>query len=111
METGINWNPVTSYGQPGQLPNNGPVPYAETPAGQRDFLYELFAGLKSVPDGNVIGDLYWDPVMIPAAGVGWEVGQPNVVENTTLFDFGGRALPGLDAYLYNVSDGQRKTRP
>ncbi|TWD82580.1 arabinogalactan endo-1,4-beta-galactosidase [Kribbella amoyensis] len=110
-ETGFNWNPLTSYGEPGQLENGGPVPYPDTPQGQRDFLYELFAGLKSVPDGNVIGDLYWDPVMIPAEGVGWEVGQPNVVENTTLFDFTGRALPGLDAYLYNVSAGQRKTRP
>ena len=105
METGVNWNPVTSYGQPGQLPDNGPAGYPQTPAGQRDFLYELFAGLKSVPDGKVIGDLYWDPVMIPAPGVGWEVGGANVVENTTLFDFSGRPLPALDAYRFNVDPG------
>jgi arabinogalactan endo-1,4-beta-galactosidase len=103
METGINWNPVTSYGKPGQLANNGPVPYPQTPQGQRNFLLELFAGLKSVDDGAVIGDLYWDPVMIPAAGVGWEVGGANVVENTTLFDFTGKALPAFDAYRYNLN--------
>lgn len=103
METGINWNPVTHEGLEGQLHDNGPVPYGETPAGQRDFLCELFAALKSVPDGAVIGDLYWDPVMIPAPGVGWEVGEPNFVSNTTLFDFTGRALP---AYRYNVDGGR-----
>ncbi|MFD0656072.1 glycosyl hydrolase 53 family protein [Thermocatellispora tengchongensis] len=101
METGINWNPVTHDGIEGQLLDNGPVPYGETREGQRDFLYELFAGLKSVPDGKVIGDLYWDPVMIPADGVGWQVGAENVVSNTTLFDFDGRALPAMDAYRYN----------
>ncbi|MDT0319021.1 hypothetical protein RNC47_11810 [Streptomyces sp. DSM 44918] len=46
----------------------------------------------------MVGDISWDPVMIPAPGVGWEVGQPNVVSNTTLFDFQGRALPALRAF-------------
>ncbi len=101
METGFNWNPVTADGVPGQLVDNGPEPYPMTPQGQHDFLVELFAGLKSVDDGAVIGDLYWDPVMIPAPGVGWEVGQPNVVSNSTLFDFSGRALPAFGAYRDN----------
>ncbi|MFI7129397.1 arabinogalactan endo-beta-1,4-galactanase [Nonomuraea sp. NPDC050153] len=98
METGVNWNPVTHDGVEGQLMDNGPVPYPETPQGQHDFLSALFAGLKSVRDGAVLGDLYWDPVMIPAPGVGWQVGGPNVVSNTTLFDFRGRALPALKAF-------------
>ncbi|MDT0447132.1 glycoside hydrolase family 53 protein [Streptomyces johnsoniae] len=98
METGINWNQVTHDGVEGQLTDNGPVPYPETPQGQADFLTDLFRQLKEVDDGAVIGDIYWDPVMIPAPGVGWEVGQPNVVSNTTLFDFRGRALPALSAY-------------
>ncbi|QCB20689.1 hypothetical protein E5N77_01685 [Streptomyces sp. SS52] len=59
---------------------------------------DLFAQLKRVAGGAVLGNLYWDPVMIPAPGVGWEVGGPNVVSNTTLFDFQGRALPALAAY-------------
>ncbi len=98
METGINWNPVTHDGVEGQLTGNGPVPYPQTPQGQHDYLVDLFAALKSVKDQAVLGVLYWDPVMIPAPGVGWEVGQPNVVSNTTLFAFDGRALPGLRAY-------------
>ncbi|MFD7769228.1 glycosyl hydrolase 53 family protein [Streptomyces sp. NPDC059787] len=98
METGVNWNPVTHDGVEGQLTDNGPVPYPETPQGRRDFLADLFAALKSVEDRAVLGVLYWDPVMIPAPGVGWEVGQPNVVSNTTLSDFRGRALPAVRAY-------------
>ncbi|MET9356988.1 glycosyl hydrolase 53 family protein [Streptomyces sp. NPDC006617] len=98
METGFNWNPVTHDGVEGQLSDNGPVSYPETPQGQHDYLVDLFAALKSVEDHAVLGVLYWDPVMIPAPGVGWEVGEPNVVSNAALFDFNGRALPGLRAY-------------
>ncbi|MFC7996846.1 arabinogalactan endo-beta-1,4-galactanase [Streptomyces rochei] len=98
METGVNWTPLTHEGVEGQLTDNGPVPYPETPQGQKDFLTDLFAQLKRVAGGAVLGNLYWDPVMIPAPGVGWEVGGPNVVSNTTLFDFQNRALPALAAY-------------
>ncbi|MDT0268689.1 glycosyl hydrolase 53 family protein [Streptomyces sp. DSM 44915] len=98
METGINWNPLTHEGVEGQLTDNGGVSYPETPQGQHDFLVDLFGQLGQVGDGAVRGAIYWDPVMIPADGVGWEVGQPNVVSNTTLFDFDGRALPALRAY-------------
>ncbi|MFF5897927.1 glycosyl hydrolase 53 family protein [Streptomyces argenteolus] len=98
METGVNWTPLTHEGVEGQLTDNGPVPYPETPQGQKDFLVDLFTQLKRVDGGAVLGNLYWDPVMIPAPGVGWEVGGPNVVSNTTLFDFQGRALPALAAY-------------
>ncbi|WP_432574989.1 glycosyl hydrolase 53 family protein [Kineococcus sp. SYSU DK005] len=102
METGVNWNPLTHDGVEGQLTDQGPVPYAETPQGQRDFMLELFAALKAVPDGAVLGDIYWDPMMIPAPGVGWQEGGDNVVSNTTLFDFDGRALPVFQAYRDNT---------
>lgn len=103
METGYNWNPTLPDGSPGQLKNNGPYQavYPSTPAGQMDFLYDCFNGLKNVNKGNVIGDLYWDPIMIAVPGVGWELGAPNVVSNTTLFDFNGNALPALKAFKYN----------
>lgn len=103
METGYNWNRTLPDGSAGQLANNGPYQsiYPSSPAGQRDFLYECFNGLKSVNNDNVIGDLYWDPIMIAVPGVGWELGQPNVVSNTTLFDFNGNALPSLNAFKYN----------
>lgn len=103
METGYNWNPKRADGWPGQLANAGPYEniYGHTKEGQRDFLYECFNGLKLCNDGCVIGDLYWDPVMIAADGAGWIVGGPNVVTNSTLFDFSGNALPSLNAFLYN----------
>ena len=103
METGYNWNPTLPDGEAGQLSNNGPydVIYPSSPAGQRDFLYECFNGLKYANNGRIIGDIYWDPVMIEVPGVGWELGADNVVSNTTLFDFSGSALPALKAFKYN----------
>lgn len=116
MESGFNWHPVLPNGLIGQLNHNGP--YGDdmsTPEGQRDFMLELFNGLKSAKNGMVIGDLYWDPIFIEVPGVGWAysengtVGDPsddfidvNVVSNTTLFDFDGKALPVMNAYKYNV---------
>ena len=103
METGYNWNPTLPGGRNGQLSNNGPYDtiYPSSPEGQRDFLYECFNGLKNVKNGRVIGDLYWDPVMIEVPGVGWELGADNVVSNTTLFDFERIALLALKAFKYN----------
>jgi arabinogalactan endo-1,4-beta-galactosidase len=103
METGYNWNPVAADGYPGQLSHNGPYDdtYPSSPEGQKNFMLECYNGLKLVDGGNVIGDLYWDPVMIAVPGVGWELGARNVVSNTTLFDFSGNALPVLKAFKYN----------
>ena len=103
METGYNWNPTLPNGYPGQLTDNGPYDgiYPSSQAGQRDFLYECFNGLKLADNGRVIGDLYWDPVMIAVPGVGWELGGQNIVSNTTLFDFNGNSLAAFQAYKYN----------
>jgi len=103
MESGYNWNPTLPSGYAGQLSNNGPYQgiYPSSPQGQKDFLLELHSEIKKVKNGRVIGNLYWDPVMIAVPGVGWELGAPNVVSNTTLFDFSGKALPALDAFKYN----------
>lgn len=109
METGFNFSPTKPDGYPGQLSDNGPYEdiYPSSPEGQRDFLCELYSGLKNVKDGRCIGDLYWDPVMISCDGVGWAIKEEkdtadtNVVSNTTLFDFDGNALPALDAMRDN----------
>jgi len=101
METGYNWATNTCSGYPGQLANNGPEFFPSTPAGQKNFLLKCFNDLKLVNNGNCLGDLYWDPVFICVPGQGWENGQPNVVGNTTLFNFNGNALPALDAFEYN----------
>jgi len=102
MEIGYNWNPSASDGLPGQHENNGPVQYPSTPEGQKNFMLELFNAIKCVRGGRCIGDIYWDPIMIAVPGLGWEEGKRNVVDNTTLFDFKGEALPVLDVYKYNT---------
>jgi arabinogalactan endo-1,4-beta-galactosidase len=100
MEAGFNWAPTRPDGWPGQLTHNGPYPESmSSPEGQKAFVEELLGRMKATP--HVLGVLYWDPVMIATPGVGWAVwenGTPgaNVVSNTTLFDFEGRALPVLD---------------
>jgi len=92
MESGYNWNPTRQNGTLGQLTNNGPEPYPSTPEGQKDFLLELYAGIKQVNAGKCLGDLYWDPMNIITN---------SQVSNTAMFDFGGTALPALDAAQYN----------
>jgi arabinogalactan endo-1,4-beta-galactosidase len=103
METGYNWNPTLPDGTVGQLADNGPYNaiYPSSSAGQRDFLYDCFNGLKLSKNGSIIGDLYWDPVMIAFPGVGWELGATNVVSNTTLFDFDGKKLESFNAFQFN----------
>ncbi|MDR0959930.1 MAG: glycosyl hydrolase 53 family protein [Propionibacteriaceae bacterium] len=111
METGFNYQADTGAGTIGQLNNNGPYGDASssTPVLQRDFMIELFNEMQGVPDGMVIGDLYWDPIFLYAGGqTGWayfestDEADINVVDNTTLFDLDGRALPVLDAYRLNT---------
>lgn len=103
MEAGFNWTPNLPSGYPGQLSDNGPYPASmSSPAGQRAFMEELLAAMATTD--RVLGLLYWDPVMIATPGIGWAVRDkdgvpgPNVVANTTLFDFEGRALPVLDGW-------------
>lgn len=103
METGFNWTPNLPNGYPGQLSDNGPYPASmSSPEGQAQFMAELLDGLRRTD--RVLGVLYWDPVMIATPGTGWAVRDAdgkageNVLSNTTLFDFNGRALPVLDAW-------------
>jgi arabinogalactan endo-1,4-beta-galactosidase len=117
MEVGFNWNPALPDGSPGQLSDNGPYPPAmSSPKGQLDFMRELFDLLKREP--RVLGLLYWDPVMIATPGVGWALREsdskpgPNVVSNTTLFDFKGQALPVLDDWReLSPSDATPQQKP
>jgi arabinogalactan endo-1,4-beta-galactosidase len=103
MEAGFNWSPTLPNGYPGQLSDNGPYPAAmSSPEGQQRFMEELLSTLRRTD--RVLGVLYWDPIMIENPGVGWALkdadSKPgtNVVSNTTLFDFKGRALPVLDTW-------------
>ena len=101
METGYNWSSNRCDGFTGQLANNGPEPFTSSPAGQKEFMQNCFNALKLVNNGECLGDLYWDPIFISVPGEGWELGQPNVVDNATLFDCSGNALPALDAFYFN----------
>lgn len=114
METGYNWNPTKPDGWPGQLSNNGNESHDSSPQGQKEFLDELFNGIRNAENNCIIGDLYWDPVMIAYDGVGWAIERgeaedgsedkagDNVVSNTTLFDFDGKALPSLNSFRDNT---------
>lgn len=103
MEAGFNWNPTLPGNWTGQLADNGPYPAAwSSPAGQKAFMDELVAAMRTTP--RVLGVLYWDPIMIQQPDLGWaysdvwRVAGANVVANTTLFDFDGKALPILDGW-------------
>ncbi|WP_310602163.1 glycosyl hydrolase 53 family protein [Anaerosporobacter sp.] len=111
METGFNWTGKSGAGRGGQLSHNGPYGDADssTPELQRDFMIELYNEMQGVENGMCIGSLYWDPIMLYAGGqVGWAIFESNdkedvnVVDNTALFDFDGKALVGLSAFLYNT---------
>jgi len=97
METGYAWTPNLPDGSGGQLSHN--KPYTNTSkAGQKDFMIELNRYIANSSSHRILGYLYWDPIFIEANGIGWELGAKNVVSNTTFFDFGGHALPVLEAF-------------
>ena len=66
--------------------------FEPTVEGQVRFLREVRRAVEDVPDGRGRGVFYWAPEWIAVEGVDshWE--------NAALFDFDGRALPGLDAF-------------
>lgn len=118
MESGYEWNDKRKDGYNGQLHEDEPVYkdlYSSSQSGQKGFVSELLA--KSKSSDSIIGSLYWDPMMIHVEDkdgnniTGWahyydengnDVADVNVVENTTLFDFEGKATTALEAYEYNT---------
>ncbi|HOI26328.1 MAG TPA: glycosyl hydrolase 53 family protein [Paludibacteraceae bacterium] len=126
MESGYNWNSTRKDGYEGQLNQNAEEyksKYPDTPIGQKGYLTELVNGLKNVGLGTnnrCLGLLYWDPIMIHvedqwgnnltgwAHWVQWEKADVNIVENTTLFDFNGKALPVFDVFTQNKNAEENK---
>lgn len=83
--------------------------YPATPEGQRDFLAELNRRIQRTVGGRGRGFFYWAPELIPVEGSTWgeEAGRVyahdeapggNSWANLALFDYEGRALPGLTEY-------------
>lgn len=66
--------------------------YPPTVDGQAAFLRDLREILQAVPGGQARGLYYWSPEWIAVEGV------PSAWENAALFDFSGKALPGMDAF-------------
>jgi arabinogalactan endo-1,4-beta-galactosidase len=66
--------------------------YPPTIAGQSAFLRAVRETVLGVPAGRGRGVFYWAPEWIAVPGV------PSAWENTTLFDFDGKALPSMDAF-------------
>lgn len=67
-----------------------PMAYPATPEGQKQFLADVIATVRSVPNGLGRGVVWWAPEHIPTKGQGsW---SPR-----TLFDDEGNALPALGA--------------
>lgn len=82
------------------------VAWPMTPEGQCQFLRELTAVLRGVPDGLARGFIWWEPAWIPVKGSQWatpaalaytgEQGPGgNEWANQALFDYDGKALPAL----------------
>jgi arabinogalactan endo-1,4-beta-galactosidase len=62
---------------------------AYSAAGQQDFFARFIAALKATPGGRGMGFFYWEPAWLPSGSFG------SPVENMTLFDQSGAALPAL----------------
>jgi arabinogalactan endo-1,4-beta-galactosidase len=68
-------------------PNSPPA----TPEGQAEFYRRLLTLLRAVPAGHGAGMIPWEPTWLPSA----RFGSP--MDNLTLFDEKGQALPALGA--------------
>ncbi len=100
MEVGFAWSETLRSGGTPQISNN--LPYTEmTKRAQKDFMLELTHNIKNVSNQRVLGYIYWDPIFIDVPGIGWKLGAPNVVANSTLFDFDGNTLEVFDAIKNN----------
>ena len=123
METGFNWYPTKKNGYAGQLVDIDAYKdiYPASIDGHKGYMAELFNELKGAGD-SCVGVLYWDPCMIhveDSANLneslsGWanresdDKPDGNVVENTTLFDFDGKAIPTVGVFR-NSKNSEKKT--
>jgi arabinogalactan endo-1,4-beta-galactosidase len=118
METGFNWNPTIKNGDAGQLVDIDAYKdiFPDTQDGHYGYMTALFEGLRSVDSNRCLGALYWDPMMIHVDDgngnslSGWAYNEKddsvesNIVENTTLFDFDGKAIKSVDAFREDMEN-------
>jgi len=97
VETSYPWT-LKSNDQAGNLLGQDSVSpgYPATKVGQKRYLSQL---MRSVTENGGLGIVYWEPAWISSScKTRW--GQGSHWENTTLFDFRGRLLPGAQ-FLQN----------
>ncbi|MDO5397346.1 MAG: glycosyl hydrolase 53 family protein [bacterium] len=118
METGFNWNETIKDGSAGQLVDIEAYKeiFPPTQEGHYGYMKALFEGLRSVEGDRCLGALYWDPLMIHVEDEngnnlsGWAYREEDdgvekcIVENTTLFDFDGKAIKSLEAYRDDMEE-------
>jgi arabinogalactan endo-1,4-beta-galactosidase len=67
--------------------------YPDTPAGQQQYLLDLAAAVKNLPNGDGEGVIYWDPESVQIPGQFIYNGGA-----TALFNASGNALPALSDF-------------
>ncbi len=75
--------------------------YPATPEGQAKAVRDMFTTVASVDNARGLGVYYWEPTWTAVAGGGWDPADPTSGdgwENQALFDYQGRALPGLKEF-------------
>ena len=81
VETAYHWRPERETADRAE-------PFAETPAGQREFLEELTRAVLAVPDNRGQGIFWWEPAVGDRGGLG----------SRSFFDDDGNALPVISVF-------------
>ncbi|MCD0442935.1 arabinogalactan endo-1,4-beta-galactosidase [Glycomyces sp. A-F 0318] len=99
VETAYPFTTEDSDGWPNIMTDPEPVAgYPSSPENQSHWLEEVAKVLRAVPDGLGKGLFWWEATWTGVEGAGWDPADPasgNAWENQALFDFDGKALPGL----------------
>lgn len=99
VETAYPFTASDSDGYANVVSSSTPVSgYPASTTGQSNMLTAIANVVKAVPDGRGAGVFWWEATWTAVDGNGWDPTDPssgNAWENQALFDFGGKALPGL----------------
>jgi len=89
--------------------------FPATPEGQKDMLTLMLNTVAHTAGGLGTGVFYWEPAWIPVPKdengdyqAGWKTKEGNAWDNQAMFDFGGNALPSLDAFGYDPANPPAK---
>lgn len=99
VETAYPFTVEDADGHPNIVTDPEPVAgFPASPQSQSYWAEAIAEVVRSVPRGLGRGVIWWEPTWTAVEGAGWDPEDPssgNAWENQALFDFEGRALPGL----------------